>query len=80
MCSTIVPVLVTLPLAIAITSQWSAVLSGCIVQVTVISYSGLATNVEMSVIAVSFVTEEGTNQWKKQLCKYHVSRYAHVPI
>ena len=52
-----IPVIVTLLSAIAIITHWSAVLSGWIVQVTVMLYSSLVTLGEMSVTEV-LVTEE----------------------
>ena len=52
-------VIVTLPLATAITIHRSAVLSGSIVQVTVMLYSSLVTLGEMSVAEV-LVTEDAT--------------------
>ena len=51
------PVLVTLPSAIAITMQWSAVLWAWIVQMTVMLYSSLVTLGETSV-DVALVTDE----------------------
>ena len=56
-----VPVIVTLPSFLALTSHWLAILSGWIVQVTVILYSSLVTLGEMSVTVV-LVTEEATSQ------------------
>ena len=54
------PVLVTLPSAIAITTHLSTVLSGWIVQVTVMLYSWLATGEHIS-MGVAVTTEEATS-------------------
>ena len=74
-----VPVLVTLPSSIVLTSHRSASLSGWIVQVTVMLYSSLVTLGEMSA-AVVLVTEEATSYDKRYTCikcKHVVKLNAH---
>ena len=61
---TYVPVLVNIPSAITIASHWSAILSGWIVQVTVMLYSSLVTSGETNVTVV-LVTEEAIgHKWR----------------
>ena len=60
-----VPVLFTSPSATAITTHWSAVLSGWIVQVTVMLYSSLVTLGEMGVTEVLVTGEATGHDWNK---------------
>ena len=69
------PVLVTLPSAIAITTHWSAVLSGWIVQVTVMLYSSLTAGVHTS-MGVALITDGTIGQEK--LLKIHMYAYKHI--